>query len=82
MIKTAKTNKQYSTLSIPKLLTSTYSHPMKQLLALPDQVKTFFFSFKRIETVMSLKCNRLQECQKHPNKACHAAKQYISTPFS
>lgn len=80
MIQTAKNNKQYSTLSIPKLLSSTNSYLMEQFLALPDPDMTFFFSFWGIETVMSLEFNRLR-CQKHPNKVCHAAKQYISTPF-
>ena len=80
MIQIAKNNKQYSTLSIPKLLSSTNSHLMEQFLALPNPDMTFFFSFWGIETVMSLEFNRLR-CQKHPNKVCHAAKQYISTPF-
>lgn len=80
MIYTAKNNKQYSTLSIPKLLSSTNSHMMEQFLALSDPDMTFFFSFWGIETVMSLEFNRIRY-QKHPNKVCHAAKQYISTPF-
>ena len=53
MIQTTKAKKQCSTLSIPKLLSSTNSHPIEQFLTLPDLDMTSFFSFKEIETVIS-----------------------------
>jgi len=43
MIQTTKANKRYSTLSIPKLLSSTNSHPIEQFLTLPDQDVAFLF---------------------------------------
>ena len=45
MIQTNKANKQYLTLSKPKLVSSTNSRPIKQFLTLPDQDVTFFFNF-------------------------------------
>ena len=69
MIQTTEANKRYSAFSIPKLLSLTNSHPMEQILTLPDQGYdlNFFISFRSIETVMSLKCNR-QKRQKQPTK--------------